>query len=85
MRFSNRSVRTVPGFTAFTCTPSRIPTSASALVTDSTAAFTLPPIVNSAPGVFPPTPAMLTMAPPLCRNSGQASRASRTAPCSFSA
>jgi hypothetical protein len=41
-----RAVRITPGLMAFTCTPSRVPTSAMALVKDSNAALTLPPTVN---------------------------------------
>ena len=57
-RTFKRSVRTAPGLTAFTWTPSRIPASARAFVNDSNPAFTAPPAANSAPGVLPPAPEM---------------------------
>ena len=47
--FENAPVRMVPGLMAFTCTPSRRPASAMALVNDNRAALTDPPMVNCAP------------------------------------
>ena len=43
--------------------PPVMPSSAMALVKDNSAALTEPPIANSAPGVRPPTPAILTTEP----------------------
>src|SRR5437764_997154 len=53
----------VPGLIAFTCTPSRIPASAIALVNESNAAFTEPPMVNWLPGVRPPAPVTTAVFP----------------------
>ena len=49
------------------------------------AAFTVPPIVNSADAVRPPMPAMFTMQPPLALRCGHAARQSRIAPKNFNA
>lgn len=84
-RFANRPVRTVPGFTAFTCIPSAIPTAANAFVSDNNAAFTDPPTANSAPGVLPPVPAMFTNDPPAAANAPHEARANRTAAKYFNA
>ena len=46
-----------------TCTPSFLPTSASALVQATQAAFTELPMPNSASGSLPPMPAMVTTEP----------------------
>src|SRR6185437_8367804 len=73
-----RSVRTGPGLTALTCTPSTMPSSAIALVKDRHAALTEPPMVKCAPGVRPPAPMMLTMEPWRFFSSGHAARVSRT-------
>ena len=81
----SRSVRIYPGLTAFTCTPSRTPISASALVNDRHAPFTEPPMVKSGPGVRPPVPMMFSTAPRRCFRCGQAARTRRTAPKNFSA
>ena len=78
-RGSSRPVRTGPGLTATTRTPSATPLSASALVSESRAALTEPPTVNSAPGVRPPTPTTLTIVPRRSASSGHAARAARTA------
>src|ERR1700723_3395044 len=75
----------LPGFTAFTCTPSRIPMSARALVSERTAAFTEPPIVNNGPGIRPPTPEIFNTEPACAFNCGQAARVKRMAPKNFSA
>src|ERR1035437_6697644 len=82
---TNLAVRTAPGLIAFTCTPSPTPTSAIAFVNESIAALTEPPMVNCAPGVQPPTPAMFTTEPFRCFRIGHAARSSRTAPKNFSA
>ena len=74
-----------PGLIALTRTPSFTPRSASALVSSRHAALTLPPMVNSALPVRPPTPMMLTMVPLLAIRCFQAARLRRMAPKNFSA
>jgi hypothetical protein len=84
-RACKRSVSIEPGLMALTRTPSVMPRSDNALVRLSNAAFTDPPIVNSALAVRPPTPTILTIAPRVCIKCCQAARAQRIAAKNFNA
>ena len=76
----------LPGFTAFTCTPSAAPVSASDFVKESSAQFTDPPTANAAPGtVQPAMPAIFNTDPWAALRCGHAARVSRTAPKNFRA
>ena len=68
----------MPGWTALTVTPSRRPSSASALVKLVIAALTAPPIMKLALGVFEAPPTTLTTAPFASFSRGQSARDRRT-------
>src|SRR5579863_4062467 len=74
-----------PGLMQFTCTPSAIPSSARALVNESIAALTDPPMANSAPGVRPPAPETKSNDPLDAFKYGHAARDTRIEPKYFNA
>jgi hypothetical protein len=75
---SRRPVTVIPGCTDLTATPSRSPSSASALVKLVIAALTAPPIMKLAVGVLDAPPMTLTTDPGAPLSSGQSARDSRT-------
>src|SRR3954451_2784575 len=82
---TTRSVSVRPGWMTLTLTPSFLPSPDSALEKFAIAAFTEPPIVNSASGVRAAPPIMLTTWPSRSFSIGQNSFESRTQAKYFSA